>query len=135
MGRGRNSRLRTLEQEFQRAPLISSQANQNYYQKKKKTERKLSLRCALLLLQKLKSIPSADCQICSLSSFFLMMSMCGGPPLPLYRSRTDFSSQQSFSDSLSITPSEGGKKPATFQRLHLLISAFINPLIRSFQPN
>lgn len=35
---------------------------------KKKTERKPSLRCTLLLLQKWNRIPSADCQICSLSS-------------------------------------------------------------------
>lgn len=34
MARGRNSRLRTPEQEFQRAPSISSQAQKNCYQKK-----------------------------------------------------------------------------------------------------
>lgn len=47
-----------------------------------KTERKPSLRCTLLLLRKWNRIPSADCQICSLSSFYPMTSMCGGPPLP-----------------------------------------------------
>lgn len=48
-----------------------------------KMERKPSLRCTLLLLRKWNRIPSADCQICSLSSFYPMTSMCGGPPLPL----------------------------------------------------
>lgn len=47
-----------------------------------KMESKPSFRCTLLLLRKWNRIPSADCQICPLSSFYPMTSMRGGPPLP-----------------------------------------------------
>lgn len=72
-----------------------------------------------------------------------MMSMRGGPPLPSYPVQerllqSAFALGLSFHHTFRALLKVGKTRspvPAIFQHLHLLISAFINLLIRSFQPN
>lgn len=141
-GGGGTSRVRTPDSGIPKSALDFVTSEQKL--PTEKMERKPSLRCTLLLLPKWNRIPSADCQICSLSSFYPMTSMCGGTAVPAVpgsgpTSAVSVHSRTLFPSHLQSPSEGGGTKNSSPSPLRLpapssaAISAFISLLIRSFR--